>query len=72
MEKTGKVKAEIEKRSGWGNIDAIKNKNIYDDINPDLLLRAGPRLFNGLEELAKRIHSKVFAGNKGKNREELK
>lgn len=66
MGKRGKIKKEIINRSGWKNIDAVKNDKIYDDINPDLLLRSGPRLVNGLEELAKKIHPEAFDEKSGK------
>ncbi|MEI6845645.1 MAG: cobalamin-binding protein [Candidatus Firestonebacteria bacterium] len=55
MSKTGKLKKEIKERAGWGSIKAVKEERIYDDIDSDLLLRSGPRLVYGLEELSKRI-----------------
>jgi len=55
MGKNGKIKKEIKKRAGWGSIKAVKDDKIFDDINSDLLLRSGPRLVDGLEELSKRI-----------------
>ena len=47
---------EVLKRSGWENIDAVKNKSVYY-INPDLLFRLGPRIVYGMEELFNSIHS---------------
>lgn len=47
---------DVKDRSGWENIPAVKNNNIYNDINPDILVRPGPRLAEGLKELFKRIH----------------
>ena len=52
MEKKGRMKKEIAKRSGWGNIIAVKESRIYDDLDPDILLRSGPRLVDGLEALS--------------------
>ncbi len=48
-------KQEVKERIGWGNINAIENNRIYDDINPDLLFRPGPRIFQGIQALAQRI-----------------
>jgi iron complex transport system substrate-binding protein len=45
----------MEKRFGWKNISALKNNRIYNDINPDLFLRPGPRLTEGLKEIHRRI-----------------
>lgn len=47
----------VRDRFGWGDISAVKNGRVYNDINPDILLRPGPRLVEGLEELYKRLHS---------------
>lgn len=45
----------IMKRSGWDKIDAIKNKKIFPlESNP--LVRVGPRLTQGLIEIAKAVH----------------
>ncbi|MDB5054377.1 MAG: transporter substrate-binding protein [Bacilli bacterium] len=45
----------IMKRSGWDQIDAIKNKKLFPlESNP--LVRVGPRLTQGLIEIAKAIH----------------
>ncbi len=44
---------DIKNRRGWEKIDAIKNNRIYldADINPDLILRAGPRVMEGIKQL---------------------
>lgn len=47
----------VKERLGWKNISAVKNNHIYNDINPDLFLRPGPRLIEGLEEIHKRLYS---------------
>ena len=47
----------IKKRFGWDKIAAVKNKCVYNDINPDLLLRPGPRIAQGVQELYNRLHS---------------
>lgn len=43
----------IKNRMGWQNIPAVKNDRIYfeEDINPDWLLRAGPRCVLGVQRL---------------------
>ena len=46
----------IQGRFGWAGIDAVKNKRIYNDIDPDVLLRPGPRITEGL----KKIHEKLY------------
>ena len=56
MDKAGKMKKEIAGRQGWGSVAAVKNGNIFDEIDSDILLRAGPRLVAGIEVLAERIH----------------
>lgn len=38
-------------RIGWSTIDAVRNHRIYSHLNPDLLLRPGPRLVQGFEAL---------------------
>ncbi len=43
----------IKNRKGWSQIEACRYDRIYtlDEINPDLLLRAGPRVVAGIEML---------------------
>ncbi len=55
MDKESPLKL-IESRFGWNNIDAVKNKKVFNDINPDLLLRPGPRITAGLKEIYKRLY----------------
>ncbi|MGO4698216.1 ABC transporter substrate-binding protein [Paenibacillus sp. 2TAB26] len=45
----------IESRPGWNVIDAVKNKQMHA-VTEDPLVRVGPRLADGLLELAKVIH----------------
>ncbi len=42
-------------RPGWGQINAVKNQRVWADIDPNLLLRPGPRLVEGLRILAARL-----------------
>lgn len=46
----------VSSRLGWGNISAVKNRRIYNDIDSNILLRPGPRIVDGLRELHKRIY----------------
>lgn len=43
-------------RFGWEGIAAIKNNRLYNDIDPDILLRPGPRIVEGLKEIYKRLY----------------
>jgi iron complex transport system substrate-binding protein len=42
---------DIGDRVGWHEITAIKNHHVIKDLNPDHLLRPGPRLVTGFREL---------------------
>lgn len=50
---------EIKDRPGWSNVPAIKNDSLYL-IDGDLVSRPGPRIVQGLEELASAIHPELF------------
>ncbi|MDQ0216423.1 iron complex transport system substrate-binding protein [Oikeobacillus pervagus] len=57
------TKNPIEKilsRKGWEDMKAIKNKQVFE-VHADLVNRTGPRLIEGVEELAKAIYPDVFA-----------
>lgn len=45
----------LKQRFGWQNISAVKNMRVYNDINPDLLLRPGPRVTEAIKEIFKRL-----------------
>ena len=49
----GITASDIKARYGWSDINAIKNNRIYttEDIDPDLILRAGPRIIKGIRKL---------------------
>lgn len=51
--------SQVLKRSGWEDVSAIKNKNVYD-VDTDIVSRSGPRLAEGVEELAKAIYPDIF------------
>jgi iron complex transport system substrate-binding protein len=42
---------DIMTRLGWSRVSALKNKKVFRDLNPDLLMRPGPRLVQGFREL---------------------
>jgi len=46
----------ISERLGWKEISAVKNNRIYNDIDPNILLRPGPRLVEALTQLYKRLY----------------
>ncbi len=46
----------VEGRFGWNNIEAVRNKRVFNDIDPDKLLRPGPRLTEGLKEIQKKLY----------------
>jgi len=49
-------KDELKSRAGWNKIAAVKNNRVYGDINPDILLRPGPRITEGLREIYKKLY----------------
>jgi iron complex transport system substrate-binding protein len=49
----------VAARPGWGGIAAVANKRVLP-FNDDLVSRPGPRMVQGLEELAKAIHPELF------------
>jgi ABC-type Fe3+-hydroxamate transport system substrate-binding protein len=53
------TKDNIKKRMGWKNIPAIKNDKVFfeKDINPDLVLRAGPRCVLGANRLQEILYN---------------
>lgn len=49
----------VAQRTGYAVIDAVKNKQVYQ-MNTDLFQRPGPRMVDGLEQLAKLLHPTAF------------
>jgi iron complex transport system substrate-binding protein len=56
---TENAKELVLSREGWGDVPAIKNENVYD-VHSDLVTRTGPRLVQGVEELAKAVYPDLF------------
>ena len=52
----GETGSQFARRIGWADISAVRGGRIIDDIDPDLLLRPGPRLVHGAKTLALRLH----------------
>lgn len=46
-------------RAGWESIDAVENNQIFP-FDDNLVSRPGPRLVDGLEQLAKLLHPDLF------------
>ncbi|MFB4163478.1 ABC transporter substrate-binding protein [Alteribacillus sp. JSM 102045] len=51
--------SKIKDRSGWGNVPAVENDQIHD-IDNDTVSRPGPRLTDGIEQLAELVYPDVF------------
>jgi iron complex transport system substrate-binding protein len=49
-------------RTGWSNISAVVNDRIYT-FDDNLVSRPGPRLVDGLEQLASLLHPGLTSGN---------
>ncbi|GLB60945.1 ABC transporter substrate-binding protein [Cytobacillus sp. NCCP-133] len=49
----------IISRDGWQDISAVKNKQVAD-VDSDMVTRSGPRIIEGVEELAKAVYPDVF------------
>jgi len=51
--------AKVLNRPGWENVEAVKNKKVIE-LDNDILNRAGPRIIDGLEQMAKALHPDLF------------
>jgi iron complex transport system substrate-binding protein len=49
----------VASRPGWSVIPAVQNNRIYT-IDPNLIQRPGPRIVQGLQQLAKDLHPELF------------
>ncbi|MFZ7943470.1 MULTISPECIES: ABC transporter substrate-binding protein [Bacillaceae] len=50
---------QVLSRKGWENVNAVKNKQVID-VDSDRVTRSGPRIVEGVEDLAKAIYPEVF------------
>lgn len=55
----GETPEKVAARAGWGTLAAIKNGGVYP-FDYHLLSLPGPRLVDGLEQLAKLFHPELF------------
>lgn len=55
----GVTPLQVARRPGWSEIRAVSNGNIFT-FNDDLVSRPGPRLVDGLEQLALTLHPELF------------
>ncbi len=55
----GDTPAQVAARPGWSAIAAVKSGQIYS-IDPNLTQRPGPRIIQGLDDLAKDLHPTLF------------
>lgn len=56
------VKKPVEQvlsRKGWENVKAVKNKQVFD-VNSDRVSRPGPRIVEGVEDLAKAVYPEIY------------
>ncbi|MFZ3588595.1 ABC transporter substrate-binding protein [Bacillus sp. DJP31] len=53
-------KQQVLARAAWSEVTAIKNERVYD-VHSDKVTRSGPRLIEGVEELAKAVYPEIFA-----------
>lgn len=49
----------VMSREGWGDVPAIQSEQVHD-VHSDLVTRTGPRLVQGVEELAKAVYPELF------------
>ena len=47
-------------RSSWHGLTAVQEENIYTIADPNLTSRPGPRIVDGLEQIARNIHPELF------------
>ncbi len=50
---------EVKARPGWDSVSAVQNGRVFA-VDPDLVSRSGPRLVEGLEELARLLYPDRF------------
>lgn len=51
---------DVKSRPGWENVAAIQNDRVYSIADPDIVEIPGPRVVEGLEEIARCIHPGLF------------
>lgn len=51
--------SQVKGRKGWQDVNAVKDDQVFD-VHSDLVTRSGPRLIEGVEELAKSVYPNLF------------
>ena len=51
----------VKARPGWSRISAVKSGRVFGVLS-DRITRPGPRLVDGLEDFARRLHPELFPG----------
>jgi iron complex transport system substrate-binding protein len=54
---------QIMKRQGWSTVNAVKEKRVYA-VDPNLTNRPGPRIFQGVKEMAEQFYPEKFGEEK--------
>jgi iron complex transport system substrate-binding protein len=55
----GEAAKRLAEHIGWSDVGAVRERRVIDDIDPDLLFRPGPRLADGVKQLAERLNPLV-------------
>lgn len=50
---------QVLSREGWQDVTAVKSEQVFD-VHSDIVTRSGPRLIEGVEELAKAVYPEAF------------
>lgn len=50
---------QVFSRAAWKDVPAVASKNVFE-VHPDMVTRSGPRLIEGVEQLASVIYPEVF------------
>ena len=52
----GSAAERVRSRRAWQSIRAVRDGRVYDDFDVNQLLRPGPRVLDGLQQLRRRLH----------------
>ena len=61
----------LRRRPGWGRIPAVRRGQVFP-VESERITRPGPRLVEGLEEIARRLHPKRFRSMRAQPAEDWK